>query len=47
MRAAAMERVLYWTLFVAGIVIAAWVPANSVYPQLSAQIVQMWSTIRI
>ena len=33
-----MERVLYWTLFVAGIVLAAWLPAQSAYPELGRQV---------
>ncbi len=42
-----MERLLYWMLFVVSLILAAWLPARSVFPQLSAQIVQMLSTIRI
>ena len=29
-----MERLIYWTLFAAGVVLAAWLPAKSVYPEL-------------
>jgi hypothetical protein len=39
-----MERVWYWTLFVAGLVLAAWLPAKSAFPQLSAQILQLLAT---
>lgn len=46
-RAAVMERLLYWTLFVAGLVLAAWLPAKSMFPQPSAQIMQVLSTFRI
>ena len=34
----AMERLLYWTLFVAGVVLAAWLPAKSAYPDLGRQV---------
>ena len=40
-----MERLWYWALFVVGIILAAWLPAKSVYPQLSAQILQLLSTV--
>jgi uncharacterized membrane protein YesL len=36
-----MERLLYWTLFVAGVVLAAWLPATSAYPDLSRQVAHM------
>jgi hypothetical protein len=29
-----MERLLYWILFVIGLVLAAWLPAASAYPEL-------------
>ena len=29
-----VERLIYWTLFAAGVVLAAWLPAKSVYPEL-------------
>jgi len=29
-----MERLIYWTLFAAGVVLAAWLPVKSVYPEL-------------
>ena len=41
-----MERLLYW-MFVVSLILAAWLPARSVFPQLSTRIVQMLSTIRI
>ena len=47
MRAAVLERLLYWTLFVVGLVLAAWLPAKNVFPQLSAQIMQVLATFRI
>ena len=47
MRAAVLERLLYWTLFVAGLVLAAWLPAKKVFSQLGAQIMQVLSTFRI
>lgn len=46
-RAAVLERLLYWTLFVAGLVLAAWLPAKKVFSQLGAQIMQVLSTFRI
>ena len=33
-----MERLLYWTLFVAGVVLAAWLPAKSIYPDFGRQV---------
>jgi len=42
-----MERLSYWTLFVVGMVLAAWLPAQSAFPQLSAQILQMLSTLGV
>ena len=42
-----MEWLLYGMLFVVSLILAAWLPARSVFPRLSAQIVQMLSTIRI
>lgn len=33
-----MERILYWTLFAAGLVFAAWLPVTSAYPDLGRQI---------
>ena len=33
-----MERLLYWLLFVAGIVFAAWLPAKAAYPDLGRQV---------
>jgi hypothetical protein len=33
-----MERLLYWTLFVAGMVLAAWLPVTSAYPELGRQV---------
>ena len=33
-----MERLLYWTLFIAGMVLAAWLPAQSAYPELGKQV---------
>ena len=39
-----MERLSYWALFVAGLVLAAWLPVKSAFPQLSAQILQLLST---
>ena len=35
-----MERLLYWTLFVAGMVLAAWLPVTSAYPELGRQVAQ-------
>ena len=29
-----MERLIYWTLFATGVVLAAWLPVKSVYPEL-------------
>lgn len=29
-----MERLIFWILFVAGVVLAAWLPATSAYPDL-------------
>ena len=40
-----MERLWYWTLFVAGLVLAAWLPARSAFPQLSVQILHLLSTV--
>ena len=40
-----MERLSYWTLFVAGMVLAAWLPAKTAFPQLSAQILQLLSAL--
>ncbi len=40
-----MERLSFWTLFVAGLVLAAWLPAKSAFPRLSAQILQLLSTV--
>jgi hypothetical protein len=40
-----MERLSYWALFVVGLVLAAWLPAKIVFPQLSAQILQLLSTL--
>ena len=36
-----MERVLYWTLFVAGVVLAAWLPVTSAYPELGRQVADL------
>ena len=36
-----MERLLYWTLFVAGVVLAAWLPVTSAYPELGRQVAQI------
>jgi len=33
-----MEKLLYWTLFVAGLVLAAWLPAKSAYPELGTRV---------
>ena len=33
-----MERILYWTLFAAGLALAAWLPVASAYPDLGRQI---------
>jgi len=33
-----MERFIFWALFVAGVVLAAWVPASSAYPDLGRQV---------
>jgi hypothetical protein len=33
-----MERLLYWTLFIAGIVLAAWLPAKTAFPELGNQV---------
>ena len=33
-----MERLLYWTLFIVGIVLAAWLPAKSAFPKLGTQV---------
>lgn len=35
-----MERLLYWTLFVAGMILAAWLPITSAYPELGRQVAQ-------
>jgi hypothetical protein len=32
-----MERLLFWTLFVAGMALAAWLPAQSAFPELGRQ----------
>ena len=40
-----MERLSYWTLFVVGLVLAAWLPAKTAFPHLSAQILQLLSTV--
>jgi hypothetical protein len=29
-----MERFFYWMLFIVGMVLAAWLPATSAYPEL-------------
>ena len=36
-----MERLLYWTLFVTGLVLAAWLPAQSAYPELGRQVAHL------
>jgi hypothetical protein len=33
-----MERLLYWVLFVVGMVLAAWLPAKSAFPELGGQV---------
>ena len=33
-----MERILYWTLFAGGLLLAAWLPVTSAYPELGRQI---------
>ena len=33
-----MERLLFWLLFVAGVVLAAWLPATSAYPDLGHKV---------
>lgn len=39
-----MERLLFWTLFIAGLVLVAWLPVKSAYPQLGAQVMQLLPT---
>lgn len=36
-----MERFIFWLLFVAGVALAAWVPATSVYPDLGQQVAHL------
>lgn len=36
-----MERFVFWLLFVAGVVLAAWVPASSAYPSLGHHVAHM------
>ncbi len=36
-----MERFLYWALFVTGLVLAAWLPAQSAYPELGRQVAHL------
>jgi hypothetical protein len=36
-----MERLLYWALFIAGMVLAAWLPVKTAYPELGHQVAHM------
>jgi hypothetical protein len=36
-----MERFLYWTLFIAGVVLAAWLPMKSAYPDAGRQVAHL------
>jgi hypothetical protein len=42
-----MERLLFWVLFVVSVVLAAWLPVTSAYPQLEMQIVQWRAHARL
>jgi len=42
-----MERLAYWTLFVASVVLAAWLPVQSAYPQLETKIAQLLTSVRL
>lgn len=44
---AAMERLLYWLLFVLTVVLAAWVPVTSAYPQLETQMAHWRAHVRL
>ena len=42
-----MERLLYWSLFAVSVVLAAWLPVHSAYPQLETQIAQLLFSVRL
>ena len=42
-----MERLLYWSLFALGVVLAAWLPVTSEFPQLEARLVQLLTVTRL
>jgi hypothetical protein len=42
-----MERLLYWTLFAVSVVLAAWLPVNSAYPQWETRIAQLLTGVRL
>jgi 4-hydroxybenzoate polyprenyltransferase len=40
-----LERWLYWTLFVAGLALAAWLPAQSAFPELGKQLAHLLTIV--
>ena len=42
-----MERLLYWTMFVIAMVLAAWLPMTSAFPQLEARLVHFIAVTRL